>query len=490
MGMTFSDFQVNLNDNLILNTDSYKFSHWAQLPPNTTALSEYLEARGGPFATSRFFGLQSILIRHLLRPVSWENFEEARAIVPEHMGSSELFNEHGWKQLIEQHGGLAPVEISAVPEGLDVPVHNVLMQVVNTHPAFAWFPTYIETLLQQVWGPTTVATLSAHVQRVFRRALERSSETIEQKLPFAIQDFGLRGVPSMESGAILGLAHLVNGKGTDTVPALREARLMYGARSVAGYSIPAGEHSEILAWSKPDGTPDEEGYLANLFDRFLRPGKLVAAPIDSYESKYFVEQLIGETFRERIMSSGGTFVARPDSGDPATVVPWVLGALAARFGTTRNDRGYAVLHPSVRVIFGDGMTLASVETTLDAVLRAGFSAENVTFGMGGGLLQKINRDIQRFAIKSSAIEKNGRWIDIRKVSSDDPQKASKAGRLALAERPRAAHDAGVQALQTIRVDELHGRRNHLRPVFRNGELLVFQQWDDDVLKTAAANPTD
>jgi nicotinamide phosphoribosyltransferase len=59
MGMTFSDFQVNLNDNLILNTDSYKFSHWAQLPPNTTALSEYLEARGGPFATSRFSGCRA-----------------------------------------------------------------------------------------------------------------------------------------------------------------------------------------------------------------------------------------------------------------------------------------------------------------------------------------------------------------------------------------------------------------------------------------------
>jgi nicotinamide phosphoribosyltransferase len=485
--MTFGDFQENHNDNLILNTDSYKVSHWAQLPPNVTAVSEYLEARGGPFPTSRFFGLQSILIRHLLRPVTWDDFEEARAIIPEHMSCSDVFNERGWTRLIEEHGGVAPVEISAVPEGMDVPVHNVLMQVVNTDPAFAWFPTYIETVLQQVWGPTTVATLSARVHRVFRAALERSSDAVEVKMPFAIQDFGLRGVSSMESGALLGLANLVNGKGTDTIPALREARMMYGARAAAGYSIPAGEHSEILAWSDAGGSHNEEGYLSNLFDRFLKPRKLVAAPIDSYDQTYFVEELIGKVFRERIMSSGGTFVARPDSGDPTVVVPWLLGALALRFGTTRNSHGYAVLHPSVRVIFGDGMTLASIGTTLDAVLAAGFSAENVTFGMGSGLLQKIDRDTQRFAIKASAVEKDGRWIDVRKVSRDDPQKASQAGRFALIGDAGDGSDADAGSLRTITLGELRGRRNWLRPVFRNGELLVFQQWEDDVLKTAAAN---
>jgi nicotinamide phosphoribosyltransferase len=486
--MKFSDFQVNDNDNLILNTDSYKVSHWAQLPPNATALNVYLEARGGPFATSRFFGLQGILIRHLMRPVTWENFEEARALITEHFGSPGAFNERGWKELIEKHGGLAPVEISAVPEGMDVPIHNVLMQVVNTDPAFAWFPTYIETLLQQVWGPTTVATLSAHVHRVFRGALERSSDAADAKMPFAIQDFGLRGVPSMESGALLGLANLVNGKGTDTMPALREARMSYGARKVAGYSIPAGEHTEILAWTKADGAHDEEGYLANLFDRFLGPGKTVAAPIDSYSGKYFMEQLIGTRFRERIMNSGGTFVARPDSGDPASVVPWVLSILASRFGTTPNSRGYAVLHPSVRVIFGDGMTFTSIGTTLDAVLRAGFSAENVTFGMGGGLLQKIDRDTQRFAIKGSAVEKDGRWIEMRKESLDDPQKASLAGRLALVEDASDESQSRARLLQTVTIESLRGRANLLRPVFRNGELLVFQQWEDDVLATAAANP--
>jgi nicotinamide phosphoribosyltransferase len=129
--MKFGDFRINHNDNLILNTNSYKVSHWAQLPPNTTGVSEYMEARGGPFATSRFFGLQSILIRHLLRLVTWENFEEARALIPEHLASNDTSNERGWTDLLENHGGLAPIEISVVPEGLDVPIHNVLMQVVK-----------------------------------------------------------------------------------------------------------------------------------------------------------------------------------------------------------------------------------------------------------------------------------------------------------------------------------------------------------------------
>jgi nicotinamide phosphoribosyltransferase len=472
--MTFDDFRVNDNENLILCTDSYKYSHWNQLPSDVTALSEYLEARGGPFATSRFFGLQDIIIRHLLRPVTMEDVEEARALVPAHMGT-DCFNEKGWRNLVVDHRGRLPIEIWAVPEGLDVPVRNVLMQIVNTDPRFAWLPTFLETLLQQVWAPTTVCTISAQVHRVFRAALERSSDDIAAKLPFAMQDFGCRGVPTMGTAALLGLANLVNGKGTDTVPALREARRAYGARAVAGYSIPAGEHTEILAWGK-DG---EEAYFVKLFDHYLKPGKIVAAPIDTYDMTHCLEHIICERLRERIRNSGGTYVARPDSGDPRKVVVWALRVLADHFGTTENAKGFLVLHPSVRVIFGDAMDLQRVEDTLRAVLAAGFSADNVTFGMGGGLLQKINRDIQRFAVKGSAIERSGTWYGMRKTVRSDPAKASKAGRLALV--------GDGARVQTVQLDDLSDRTNRLRPVYRNGELLVFQQWEDDVLATAATN---
>lgn len=48
--------------------------------------------------------------------------------------------------------------------------------------------------------------------------------------------------------------------------------------------------------------------------------------------------------------------------------------------------------------------------------REGFSAQNVAFGMGGGLLQRVNRDTMSFATKLSYIEyADGSFRDVMKV---------------------------------------------------------------------------
>ena len=459
-------------NNVALLVDSYKYSHWLQLPDHITGISEYLEARGGPFAYSRFFGLQAIIKRHLLRRFTEGDAEVARSIVEPH---GEPFNLAGWLRIAREHGGRLPVEIHAAPEGTDIPVSNVLMRVVNLDPELAWLPTFLETLLQQVWGPTTVCTLSAHVRDIFRHDLEKTCDDPAGNIAFKLHDFGLRGLSNMTSGGQLGLAHLVNFMGTDTVPALVEAINYYNATEPVGFSIPAGEHSEILAWG-PDG---ETAYFRNLFDRSLQQGKIVAAPIDTYDMAHCLERIICDELRERIASSGGTYVARPDSGDPVEVVPWTLKTLAKAFGTTTNAKGYKVLHPSVRVIFGDGMSLDRIRATNQAVITAGFSVENVTYGMGAGVLQKIDRDIQRFAIKASAVQHaDGAWVSIRKTVSSDPSKASKAGRLAL------VHNHGwndtsrdSKGWETVPFERLNGRVDQLRCVYRNGDLLVDDSFD-------------
>jgi nicotinamide phosphoribosyltransferase len=454
--------------NLAVLTDSYKHSHWAQLPPGVTGLSAYLESRAGArYPWSRFFGLQGLLKRYFAHPLTHDDVREAQALVDAHMGPG-IFNTAGWARIVTERRGRLPLEISAVPEGTDVPTGNVLMQVVNTDPRLAWLVTFVETALQQVWAPTTVATLSGHARERILRDLETSAEDPASVLPFRLHDFGLRGVSSMEGGAILGAAHLTSFLGTDTMPALVEAAEMYGVTGAAGFSIAAGEHSEILAWG-PDGEAD---YFAHLFARFLKPGTIVAAPIDTYDMARCLDGIISTRFRETIVNSGGTYVARPDSGDPAVVVPYVIATLASAFGSTRNAKGYQVLHPSVRVIFGDGMTLDSIASTNAAVLAAGWSIENVAYGMGGGLLQKIDRDTQRFALKVSAVERNGTWMNVAKTIASDPSKASKAGRLALVRAPGTA-----SGWTTVTLEQLAGRRNELRPVWRNGELLVDETFD-------------
>ncbi len=90
-----------------------------------------------------------------------------------------------------------------------------------------------------------------------------------------------------------------------------------------------------------------------------------------------------------------------------------------------------VLPDCIRVIQGDGINYESIKEILDVCMKAGFSADNIAFGMGGGLLQQVNRDTQKFAMKASAVCINGEWIDVFKDPITDKGKISKKGRLML-----------------------------------------------------------
>ncbi len=57
-------------ENLILDTDSYKSSHFLQYPPGTSSMFAYFESRGGEYNSVLFFGLQYILQRHFEQPVT------------------------------------------------------------------------------------------------------------------------------------------------------------------------------------------------------------------------------------------------------------------------------------------------------------------------------------------------------------------------------------------------------------------------------------
>ena len=448
--------------NLILNTDSYKASHFLQYPAGTQVVSSYIESRGGEFPQTLFFGLQAFIKEYLLKPVTTADIDEAEALFAAH---GVPFFREGWEQIVQQHGGFLPIEIQALPEGMVVPTGNALVQIRNTDPQAFWLTSYLETaLLRAVWYPTTVATLSWQVKQSIRQSLENTCDNPVAELPFKLHDFGARGVSSHESAALGGMAHLVNFMGGDTVVALLAARKYYGA-DMAGFSIPAAEHSTITAW----GCEGEADAYANMLQQFGQAGKLLAVVSDSYDIYHAVSEIWGRQLRAQVENSGATVVIRPDSGVPEDIVPEVLERLYAAFGGHVNSKGYKVLSDCVRVIQGDGVDVDSIGVILQRIQQTGFSTENVAFGMGGGLLQKVNRDTLRFAMKASAMQINGAWRDVYKQPVTDSGKHSKRGRLAV------IRDAGV--LKTIREDALSWESNLLRPVFRNGELLVDDGFD-------------
>jgi nicotinamide phosphoribosyltransferase len=445
---------------LVLNTDSYKTSHWLQYPPGTRTVFSYIEARGGSLPYTVFFGLQALLKAYFTQAVTADDVALAAEVCAAH---GVPFNSDGWMHIVQAHGGRLPLRIRAVPEGLVVPVNHALVTVENTDPACWWLTSYIETALLRVWYPTTVASHSHATRRLIGDALQRTGDPAG--LPFKLHDFGARGVSSLESAMLGGMAHLVSFRGTDTMTALLGARLYYG-ESMAGFSIPAAEHSTITAWGR-DG---ELAAYRNMLRQFGRPGALLAVVSDSYDLDAAVSQLWGGALRDEVIASGATVVIRPDSGDPTSVVLRTVRALDAGFGSDVNAKGFKVLR-HVRVIQGDGITRASIASILGALESAGYSADNVAFGQGGALLQQVNRDTLGFAMKASAADVDGQWRDVFKAPVTDPAKRSKAGRLTLMRRGAA--------FATVRLDSpghqqalADGATEVLRTVYENGRLLV------------------
>ncbi len=442
--------------NIILNVDSYKASHYLQYPPMTTQVSSYIEARGGQFKDAVFFGLQMFIKEYLASPVTMEDVDEAKVILEAH---GVPFNEAGWRYIVEKHNGYMPIEIEAIPEGTVLPVKNALVQVINTDPNCAWLTSYVETaLLRAVWYPTTVATVSWNCRQIIQRYLDETADN-SNGIGFKLHDFGARGATTEEAAAVGGAAHLVNFLGTDTISGILAARRYYGAE-MAGFSIPAAEHSTITSWGKDN---EAEAY-ANMLDQFGGPGKLVAVVSDSYDLWNAIDNIWGEELKAQVEATGGTLVVRPDSGDPVTIVTETIERLMRKFGYEVNDKGYRVLPSCIRVIQGDGISQQTIEAILEAMKQRKQSAENIAFGMGGELLQKINRDTMKFAMKASAAKVAGLWRDVYKDPVTDQGKRSKKGRLAVVR-------GTTGEIKTIRREDLGQRENLLVPVFRNGKLL-------------------
>ncbi len=453
-------------DNLLLNTDSYKASHWLQYPPNTDATFFYVESRGGIHDRTLFFGLQAILKEYLSRPITHADVDEARDVFAAH---GEPFNEAGWRYIVERHGGLLPIRIRAVPEGSVVPTHQALMTIESTDPRAFWVPSYLETMLLRIWYPITVATISWHAKQTLRQFLERTSDDPEGQLPFKLHDFGARGVSSLESAAIGGAAHLVNFLGTDTVSGLCFARAHYH-EPMAGFSIPAAEHSTITSW----GREHEVDAYRNMLRQFAKPGAIVAVVSDSYDIFRAIVEHWGRTLRQEVIDSGATVVIRPDSGDPVGVVHQCLELLDEAFGHTVNGKGYKVLN-HVRVIQGDGINPTSIRAILDRITSAGYATDNLAFGMGGALLQRLDRDTQKFALKCSAARVNGEWIDVYKDPVTDKGKQSKRGRMTLlVNRETGAYRTvpiPAHAASLAEVRKPPGHDDAMITVWENGQLL-------------------
>ena len=138
-----------IQNSILLNSDSYKYSQYNQYPQGTEYVYSYIESRGGQWNQTVFFGLQMFLKEYLTTPITQEEIDIAEQIITAH---GEPFYREGWEYILKQHNGYLPLRIKAVPEGTVVPVKNVRVTVENTDRNCWWLTSFVETaLLRAVW---------------------------------------------------------------------------------------------------------------------------------------------------------------------------------------------------------------------------------------------------------------------------------------------------------------------------------------------------
>lgn len=366
-----------IENNICLLTDSYKVTHHAFYPKNTEKLYSYLESRvGSEFNKTIFYGLQYIIKKYLEgQVITPEKVNQANSLINTHIGE-DIFNYDGWMYIADELDGKLPIEIKAVEEGTPVEVGNVLMTVENTDKQCYWLPNYLESLLLQVWYPSTVATLSAEVRKLCNFYLDVTGSG-KENLDFMLHDFGYRGATSTESAELCGSAHLLSFKGTDTIPALTIPENYYNDNNIYGLSVQATEHSVMTSLGEEGEVKQAINVIDNAKDGIL------SMVIDSYNYREFLKQAStkGNELNDKInefleKTDGNKVVFRPDSGEPVSTTLDCLNILGEGFGTVKTTEDYKIFAKNIGLLWGDGLNYHKIRDILFGMKSNGWAAQH------------------------------------------------------------------------------------------------------------------
>ena len=180
------------------------------------------------------------------------------------------------------------------------------------------------------------------------------------------------------------------------------------------------------------------------------------------------------------MNHNGCMLMRGDSGDCVEVVTQTVFKLWDMFGGTVNSKGYKVLDPHVKAIYGDSITIQRCEQIYQILMENGFACSNVALGVGSfsfqcieedGILKPFTRDTFSSCIKATYCEINGEPHPIFKNPKDGGFKKSQKGCCVVEEV-----DGTYVFKDGYTWEEAIGNPNNcLMTVFEDGELIREQK---------------
>ncbi len=455
--------------NPLLLVDYYKTEHNKMYPKGITMVYSNLTARKSRLKGVDkvvFFTLQHFIKEYLIKLFNKEFFKKEDIISYASLTgwSNERASERIKKDIIEEYKrhinvdtkhiealwdlGYLPIEIKAVEEGTQVPIGVPMLTIKNTHPDFAWLTNYLETLMScQLWQGITSATIAYEYKKLLSKYAKETTGSTEF-VQWQGHDFSMRGMSSVESAILSGMAHLTCFTGTDTIPAIYALENSYNATGLIGASVPATEHSVMCAHGKGN---EKEMLLEHLK---IYPTGILSEVMDTWDLWWVITKLLPDPdVKKAILSRDGKLVIRPDSGDPVDIVcglntdtnlkyapiengedmekhpsyKGVIELLWDIFGGTVNDLGYKVLDSHIGAIYGDSITLERAEQICERLKAKGFASTNIVLGIGSYTYQYNTRDTFGMAIKSTYCEVNGEGREIFKdpVTDDGTKKSAK-----------------------------------------------------------------
>ena len=201
---------------------------------------------------------------------------------------------------------------------------------------------------------------------------------------------------------------------------------------------------------------------------------------DSYDYWNLVNNILPQ-LKDEILAHDGCISIRGDSGDPVEVVTQTVFRLWDIFGGTINSKGFKVLNPHVKALYGDSITPQRCEKVYRILEENGFAINNVALGVGSFSMQCLEiiddkgthyspytRDSFGIAVKATyAEDEDGKPIMIFKNPKTDSRhfKKSQRGCCRVFENgDDYAYEDGLTWAEAQ-------NGNELKTVFRNGEFI-------------------
>lgn len=472
--------------NPMLLIDYYKACHDLMLPKGITKSVSYFtprKSRINRWDKVVMFGLQGFIKTYLIDYFNTEFFnktkEEVVSSYEKVLDATFGKGNYSSEKVAKLHDlGYLPIEIFAVPEGTEVPMHVPMFGITNTHPDFAWLPQALESLISaESWHPMIAAT----VGKTYREIVDKYyGLTCDDSIPHckALGSFDFRGEECLQSAVKAASAWCLSFALTATVPANDYLCNYYNAdyiKEPVALGSPSTEHAVMCSNFSVDG--DEETLLKRLL-RDIYPNTSFSAVLDSYDYWNVIDNILPK-IHDDIMAHNGCMLMRGDSGECTEVVTKTVFKLWEQFGGTINSKGYKVLDPHVKAIYGDSITVQRCEEIYQILMDNGFACSNVALGVGSfsfqcleedSILKPFTRDTFSSCIKATYCEINDKPTFIFKDPKEGGFKTSQKGCCLVYE------DNGViKYKDQLTFDQAHREEsNMLETIFKDGKMIKEQ----------------